>query len=167
MPKSTRNKVQRIFSTGFIWLWVSFIVIVLDRMTKIEIVQHLNYQEPFYVFSLLNLTLFHNTGAAFSFLHHASGWQNILLGSLAVGVSFILVCWLARLSRRDRWMSIALCCILGGALGNAWDRMLYGYVIDFLSFHWGDWYFAIFNVADSAICLGTFMLFCHWFLYRD
>jgi signal peptidase II len=156
------NPFKKLVSTGLAWLWLAILVVAIDRYTKIWMVNHLTYQEPFQVLPFFNLALYHNTGAAFSFLHNASGWQNWLLGSLAFIISIIIVCWLAKLPARDRWTNIALCFILGGALGNAWDRINYQYVIDFLSFHLGTWYFAIFNTADAAICLGAFMLFLAW-----
>ena len=112
--------------------------------------------------SVLNFTLAHNTGAAFSFLHRASGWQNWFLGGIASLVSIIILVWLLKLSKQERWLKCALCLILGGALANAWDRILYGYVIDFISFHLHDWYFAIFNVADSAISIGAGMILISW-----
>lgn len=156
------NVIRKYLASGWVWLWLAVVVIAVDRYSKIWVVHHLIYQEPLSVLPFFNLTLAYNTGAAFSFLHSASGWQNWFLGGLAVIVSVIVLVWLSRLSARDWWMNTALCLVLGGALGNAWDRMLYGYVIDFLSFHWADWHFAIFNIADSAICVGAFMIFVHW-----
>ncbi len=159
-----RKIIKRFLSTGLIWLWISILILALDRYTKIWMVQHLNYHEPFAIFPFLNFTLSYNTGAAFSFLDQASGWQNIVLSGLAFIVSAAVLLWLKNLAANKWLINIALCCILGGALANAWDRILYGYVIDFLSFHWSNWYFAIFNLADSAICLGTFLLCLHWLM---
>ena len=155
--------LKKIANSGLIWLWVTIVAILLDRYTKCWAADHLIYGEPLRLLPVFNLTLAHNTGAAFSFLHTMSGWQNIVLGGLAFLVSVIVIIWLATLPARAKWLSIALCLILSGALGNAWDRLLYGYVIDFLSFHWGNWHFAIFNVADSAITVGACMLFWHWY----
>lgn len=159
--------IRKIFRSGLIWLWITILFFILDRLAKIWAVQHLALYEPLTIFPFFNLTLAHNTGAAFSFLHSASGWQNLLFGGLALIVSIVIIYWLAKLSSRDRWLSIALCLILGGALGNAWDRMSYGYVIDFFDFHLGNWHFAIFNTADSAICVGAAMLFLHWLVYPN
>ena len=97
----------------------------------------------------------------------ASGWQNGLLGGLAVIVSVLILFWLVQLPLRAYWTCIALTLVLGGALGNAWDRLLYSHVIDFFDFHLGDWHFAIFNVADSAICVGAFMLILQWTYKRN
>src|SRR3990167_5822623 len=160
MPKM--NCFKSIFSSGLIWVWIAILVLLLDRFSKFWVLNHLIFFQPVVILPVLNLTLTYNTGAAFSFLHTASGWQNIVLGGLAVIVSFVIICWLAKLSARAYLLSIALNLILGGALGNAWDRVLYGYVVDFLSFHLGSWHFAIFNVADSAICVGALMLMIDW-----
>lgn len=157
--------IKKIFSNGLAWLWVAIIVIAIDRFTKIWVMNHLIFQEPLKVLPFFDLTLAYNTGAAFSFLHTASGWQNWFLGGLALVVSIIVIYWLKKSPVRAYWMNIAFCLVLGGALGNAWDRFLYGYVIDFLSFHVNDWHFAIFNMADSAICVGAFMIICYWIKY--
>lgn len=155
-------------NSGLIWLWVSLIVIGIDRFSKYFVLHHFDYHEPFYVFPFLNITLSFNTGAAFSFLQKAAGWQNVVLGSIAVIVSLILIRWLMSISKHDIWQCLALCFILGGALGNVSDRILYGHVIDFISVHWHEsWYFAIFNIADSAICVGAFILVFHWFFCRE
>jgi signal peptidase II len=157
----------RPLASSLVWLWIAIAVLAIDRYSKIWMMQHLFYQEPLQILPIFNLTLTYNTGAAFSFLHSASGWQNWFLGGLALIVSVVVVVWLARLPRRAYWMAIALCLILGGALGNAWDRYLYGYVVDFLSFHWGAWHFAIFNLADSAIFVGAVMIFLSWFDFSN
>lgn len=149
-------------NNGLIWCWLAIAVLLLDRYSKMWVVANLRFQEPLEILPFFNLTLAYNTGAAFSFLHSASGWQNWFLGGLAFVVSAMIVVWLARSERKAVWNNLAYCLILGGALGNAWDRMLYGYVIDFLSFHLGGWHFAIFNLADSAICVGAFMLIVNW-----
>lgn len=144
------------------WLWLPILIIALDRYTKYWALTHLNYHEPLTILPFFNLTLAYNTGAAFSFLHNASGWQHILLGGLAIIVSIAILYWLITLPKQAYGTRIALGLILGGALGNAWDRLLYGYVIDFLDFHLNDWHFATFNVADSAICVGAFLLMLIW-----
>lgn len=156
------NSCKKILSSGLVMLWVTVLVIIIDRFSKTWVMQHLNFHEPLTIFPFFDLTLAYNTGAAFSFLDSASGWQNIFLGSLTVIVSVVILTWLSRLSSRDYGMTIALSLILGGAISNLCDRILYGHVIDLLSFHWGTWYFAIFNVADSAICVGAFLLAICW-----
>lgn len=151
-----------LYKNGFAWLWIAVLVLISDRYSKFWVMEHLIFQEPLEILPFFNLTLAYNTGAAFSFLHTASGWQNWFLGGLAFIISAIILFSLAKQPLRSYWLNTALCLVLGGALGNAWDRILYGYVIDFISFYIGDWHFAIFNLADSAICVGSFMLFFHW-----
>lgn len=158
--------IKSILSTGISWVWITFLVIVIDYFTKSWVIHHLTYQEPFKISSIFNLTLTFNTGSAFGFLHTASGWQNLFLGGIQLVVSIVIVFSLAKKSTHARWINTSLCLILGGAMGNFYDRILYGHVIDFLSFHCGEWFFAIFNIADSAICIGAFMLFLHMLSMR-
>jgi signal peptidase II len=153
---------SKLKSSGLFWLWVAPLVFILDRFSKYWALNHLTPGEPLELLPFFNLMLAYNKGAAFSFLHSASGWQNVLLGSIATLVSLFILYWLTKLPRKARWMSIALGFILGGALSNACDRVLYGYVIDYFDFHLQTWHFAIFNVADSAICVGAFMLVIGW-----
>lgn len=157
--------IKKVFSSGLIWIWLAILLMVIDRFSKDWSMHNLPFAEPVKILPIFNLTLVYNTGAAFSFLHSASGWQTILLGSIAYIASIIILFWLYKLPSREVWLNIALCLILGGALGNALDRNLYGYVVDFFDFHLKTWHFAIFNVADSAICIGSLMLIGHWMLY--
>lgn len=157
--------MKKIFSTGLAWLWVSILVVIIDRCVKMWALSNLSFAEPLEIFPFFNLTLVYNTGAAFSFLGSASGWQNLLLGSVAATISLIIVIWLYRLPVREVWMNTALCLILGGAIGNGLDRILYGYVIDMFDFHIGSWHFAIFNIADSGISVGAFMMIAHWIFF--
>lgn len=154
--------IKKIFTSGLCWLWIAIAVIIMDRFSKIWVVEHLLPFEPLQILPIFNLTLAFNKGAAFSFLHSASGWQNLMLSGFACLISVVIIIWLYRSIAREYWLNIALCLIIGGALGNVWDRILYGYVIDFFDFHLGEWHFAIFNVADSSICVGAFMLFWYW-----
>lgn len=147
------------FSTGLRWLWVSVIVLGLDRITKILAQKHLVYNVALPVVPSFNLTLSYNRGSAFSFLNSASGWQVWMFGSVAVVVSIILVVWLKRLSASQKWLSIALALVIGGALGNLWDRFSYGHVVDFIELYVSNLYWPVFNIADSAICVGAVMLF--------
>lgn len=154
--------MARAMKTGLWWLWVAVLVIAVDRYSKIWVSHHLIFQAPMNVLPVFDLTLAYNTGAAFSFLNSASGWQNIFFCTLAIVISVAITVWLARIRRKDAWLSVALCLILGGALGNAWDRFMYQYVIDFLSFHIGAWHFAIFNIADAGISIGAIMMLVQW-----
>lgn len=164
MKDDASMTINNISSTGLRALWLTLLVLGLDRASKLWIIYHLNFFDPLQILPIFNLTLTYNTGAAFSFLHSAGGWQNIFLGSLAVFVSGIILYWLYKSSYRERLLNAALALVLGGALGNLWDRLLYHHVIDFFDFHYGAWHFAIFNVADSAICVGGFLLCIHWAL---
>ncbi|MDX1253175.1 MAG: signal peptidase II [Gammaproteobacteria bacterium] len=140
------------------WLWLSLVVIVLDQATKFLASGMLILHQPVAVLPFFNLTLMHNTGAAFSFLHDASGWQRWFFAVLALIVSVMLVLWLRRLQPQERWLATALTLVLGGALGNLVDRLMYGYVVDFIQLYYQDWYYPAFNVADSAITVGAVML---------
>ena len=140
------------------WLWLSLVVIVIDLLSKAWMSHHLIYGEPRVILPVFNLTLLHNTGAAFSFLAGESGWQRWLFVALAVAVSAVLARWLTVTAKGDRWLPCAIALVLGGALGNLYDRVVQGYVVDFLQFHWQNHYFPAFNLADSAITIGAVML---------
>jgi signal peptidase II len=161
-----RTKMKNIYNTGLFWLWIAVLIFVLDRYTKIWALHHLVMYEPLKIFSFFNLTLAFNTGAAFSFLHTASGWQHWFLGGLACVVSLVILYWLYQLPVRAWFLSVALCLTIGGALGNLWDRVTYAHVIDFLDFHIGSWHWPIFNIADSGICVGAGMMFWYWWRCR-
>jgi signal peptidase II len=152
------------YNSGLSFIWLSLLVLVIDRVSKIWMMVHLTLYDPTVVFPFFNFTLAFNRGAAFSLFHNASGWQHILLGGLAIGTSLFIVGWLGKLKRTDYLINIALNLVLGGALGNLWDRFSYHFVIDFLDFHWHSWHFAIFNVADFMICLGTGLMLLIWIL---
>ena len=141
------------------WLWLSIVVVALDQWTKYLITDHLDEFEQVILLPVLELMRLHNEGAAFSFLSGASGWQRWLFTALALAVSAAILVWLRRLPARGRGLIAAgLCLVLGGALGNVIDRVLWGHVIDFIRVHYEDWYFPAFNVADSAITIGAGLL---------
>jgi signal peptidase II len=139
------------------WLGVAAAVIVLDQVTKLWIASRFVFGEKLPVLDVFDLVLAHNTGAAFSFLHDAGGFQRWLFSGIAVAASAWIV-WLLRSHATQTLFALALSLILGGALGNLIDRLAYGYVVDFLAFHWGEHYFPAFNVADSAITVGAALL---------
>jgi signal peptidase II len=140
------------------WLWLSAAVIGLDQATKFLATRFLDLYERVEVLPVLDFTLLHNTGAAFSLLAQASGWQRPFFITLALVVSVALVVWIWRTPRGEKLLPFALALILGGALGNVIDRIWHGYVIDFIHAHWGDAYFPAFNIADSAITVGAALL---------
>ena len=148
------------------YLWLSLAVLVLDLYTKYLASSQLEYAIPVSVMPHFNLTLLHNTGAAFSFLASESGWQRWFFILLASGVSMALIRWVYVL-KNDRWLAVALCLVLGGALGNLYDRITLGYVVDFLHFYWEDYHFPAFNIADSAISVGAAMLVLDLFRNND
>ncbi len=137
------------------WLWLSLAVIVADLGSKMLATAWLAYARPVEVLPVFNLTLLHNTGAAFSFLAGHAGWQRWLFAAIAIGASVGLTIWMRRLRAGETLLAVSLAMIIGGALGNLYDRLVHGYVVDFLSFHWGQAYFPAFNLADVAITLGA------------
>ena len=140
------------------WLWLSLAVVALDQATKFLATRFLDLYERVEVLPVLDFTLLHNTGAAFSLLANASGWQRGFFITLGIGVSTALVVWMWRLPRGERMLPLALALIVGGAIGNVIDRVLHGYVIDFIHAHWGTAYFPAFNIADSAITVGAALM---------
>ncbi|TPW17117.1 MAG: signal peptidase II [Halothiobacillaceae bacterium] len=144
--------------SGLVWLWISLLVVVLDQGTKIAATELLTLHQPHPITSFFNLTLAHNEGAAFNFLSDAGGWQRWFFVILATAVSLALLIWLSRMAATARWSSISLTLILGGAVGNLWDRIQHGYVVDFIQLYYDQWYYPTFNIADSAIFVGAVML---------
>ena len=148
----------------FVWLGIALVILLADQFTKVLIIGSFELGDSQSVTSFFNLVRVHNSGAAFSFLSSASGWQRWLFTGIGVGAAGFIV-WLLRSHPNQRLFCFALALVLGGAIGNVIDRVLWGYVIDFLDFHW-DWlaplfyqgHFPAFNVADSAISVGTVCL---------
>lgn len=139
-------------------IWIAVAVIVLDQFTKQWASTALQLSDPVPVIPFVNLTLMHNTGAAFSFLSDAAGWQRWFFSALALIVSVAIIAWLKKLHAGQTWLAVALALVLGGALGNVWDRLWLGYVVDFIDVYYGTWHWPAFNVADSAITVGAIML---------
>ncbi len=140
------------------WLWLSAAVVALDQATKYLVTRHFELHEAVEILPFFSLVLVHNTGAAFSMLHDAGGWQRWGLSALAVAVSIAIMLWLPRLRMPSWRLPLALALILGGTLGNLCDRLALGYVIDFLDFYIGTRHWPAFNVADSAITVGALLL---------
>jgi signal peptidase II len=140
------------------WLWLAVLSLGLDQASKLIIDNVMQLYESRAVFAFFNLTYVHNTGAAFSFLSDAGGWQRWLFAGLAVGMSILISVWLTRLKPNETFIAIALSLILGGAIGNLVDRLAYGYVIDFLDIYYGNWHWPAFNIADSAITVGVVLM---------
>jgi signal peptidase II len=140
------------------WLWLSAAVIVLDQLSKRLVDTSMQLYQSIELMPFFQLTYLRNQGAAFSFLSQAGGWQRWFFIGLAVAASALICYWLRRLGKHQRWEASAWALILGGALGNLIDRVLYGYVIDFLDVYYGEWHWPAFNIADSAITVGVAML---------
>jgi signal peptidase II len=145
------------------WLWLSVTVIALDRLSKYWASSTLELHDPVSMLPFFNLTLMHNQGAAFSFLSHAGGWQRWFFTVIALIVTLVIVQWIKRLSPTETWLAAALSLIAGGALGNVWDRIQLGYVVDFIDIYYGTWHWPAFNIADSAITIGALMLIVEGF----
>jgi len=139
------------------WLTLSALIIVLDQISKIWITKHFLYGESVPVTQFFNLVLVHNSGAAFSFLSSAGGWQRWFFSAIAV-VASIWITWMLHKHLHEKLFCFALALILGGALGNLIDRVAYGYVVDFLDFYWNTYHFPAFNIADSAITCGAVLM---------
>ncbi len=136
------------------WLGLALIVLIADQFTKILILGYYQLGDTTYVTSFFNIVRAHNTGAAFSFLASASGWQRWFFTGVGLAATVFMV-WMLRSHAGQKLFSFALASVLGGALGNVVDRLLHGYVIDFVQVHWNGWYFPAFNLADSAITIGA------------
>ena len=147
-----------------IYFGVSVVILILDLWSKSAATANLDYAVPVPVYTLFdaltgfNLTLLHNTGAAFSFLASESGWQRWFFTLIAISVSGVLCVWLMKLKEDEKWLAAALSLVIGGALGNLYDRLAYGHVVDFIHVHWGPSYFPAFNIADSSISIAAGLL---------
>ncbi|MEW5008422.1 MAG: signal peptidase II [Cycloclasticus sp.] len=140
------------------WLSLSLLVFVLDQLSKLWVMDNFDLYESIQLIPQLNFTYVHNTGAAFSFLSSAGGWQRWFFVGIALVASISLSVWLTRLKPSERWMAVTLSLILGGAIGNVFDRIAYGYVIDFIDVYYQTWHWPVFNIADCAISVGVLMM---------
>ncbi|MHB8258218.1 MAG: signal peptidase II [Acidiferrobacterales bacterium] len=141
----------------FKFIWIALLVYVADQLTKHAAVAYLTGHNVA-VTSFFNLALAYNTGAAFSFLSSASGWQNQFFIVVGIVASIVILVMIARLGPNDAQTAVALMLILGGAAGNVTDRLVHGYVVDFLDLYYRSWHWPTFNLADSAISVGAVLL---------
>ena len=149
------------------WWALALILFVLDWVTKQAIESNLFYGQEIAVFPFFDLTLRYNTGAAFSFLAQAGGWQRWFFSLIALAVVVGISWRLVKIAETNRLESLALTFVLGGAIGNLYDRLGYGHVVDFLQFHWQQsWYFPAFNLADSAITIGVILMLLESFVSK-
>ena len=159
MPNPQNKKgLFEFYPHNLMWLGLSVLAIIIDQWTKNIASTHLTYADPVPVLPFLNWTLLHNYGAAFSFLSDAGGWQHYLFTGLAGIVSIIFIFWLMRMPKSTVVLPMAIALILGGAIGNLIDRISLGYVVDFIHVFYQNHHFPAFNIADSAITLGTILL---------
>ena len=140
------------------WLGLSLIVIILDQVTKTAAVNNLLLFQPVNIFPGFNFTLMYNKGAAFSFLSDASGWQRWFFTVIAIVVSIAIIFWLKSLPAEQKVTALSLSLILGGAIGNVWDRILLGHVVDFIDVYYAEYHWPAFNIADSSIFVGAALL---------
>jgi signal peptidase II len=154
MAKTTFTKT----SSGMLpWLGLALLILIADQFTKVLILGYYKLGDATYVTSFFNVVRVHNAGAAFSFLANAGGWQRWLFTGIGIAAAIFII-WMLKSHPGQKLFSFALACILGGAIGNVIDRSLYGYVVDFLDFHYAGWHFPAFNIADSAISIGAVCL---------
>ena len=139
------------------WLGLALLLLIADQFTKVLILGYYRLGDATHVTSFFNVVRVHNLGAAFSFLSSASGWQRWFFTGIGI-VAALFIIWMLKSHAGQKLFSFSMACILGGAVGNVVDRTLHGYVVDFLDFHYANWHFPAFNVADSAITVGAICL---------
>ena len=148
------------------WLSLATVIIILDQITKLWVSQSFVYGENMAVTDFFNLVLVHNSGAAFSFLSNAGGWQRWFFSAIAA-IASVWIILLLRKHKQEKLFCFSLTLILGGALGNLIDRAAYGYVVDFLDFYWNTYHFPAFNIADSAVTCGAGVLLWESFIKKS
>jgi signal peptidase II len=153
--------------TGWRFLWLSLLVLVSDQYTKALVLENIELYQAIQILPFFNLTHVYNYGAAFSFLHDAGGWQRWFFIIIALAVSALVMWWSKQTNKEQIILPVAFSLIIGGAMGNAYDRLVHGYVIDFLVLYYQDWYWPAFNVADSAICIGAVLLIVDMFKNKE
>ncbi len=136
------------------WLGLALLLFILDQFTKVLILGYYQLGDSTYVTSFFNIVRVHNPGAAFSFLASASGWQRWFFTALGIAAA-VFILWMLRSHHHQKLFAFSMACLLGGAVGNVVDRLLHGYVVDFVQLHYAGWAFPAFNVADAAITAGA------------
>ncbi len=149
---------MNIKNSGLTWLWLTFLVLVIDQGSKQWVANSMELFDSIALLPIFSITYVHNPGAAFSFLADQGGWQRWFFTLIALAASIVFAVWLAKTPKKQRILSIALALMLSGAVGNLIDRVLFGYVIDFIDFHWAGYTFPAFNIADSSIFIGAVLM---------
>ena len=152
-----KSNFSKSFTAMVPWLGLALLIFLADQFTKVLILGYYKLGDATYVTSFFNVVRVHNSGAAFSFLANAGGWQRWFFTGIGI-VAAVFIVWMLKSHPGQKLFSFALACILGGAIGNVVDRTLHGYVVDFLDFHVAGWHFPAFNVADSGITIGAVCL---------
>ncbi|MEI8672716.1 signal peptidase II [Vibrio sp. SA48] len=155
--------------SGVRWLWLALLVFTIDVGVKLLVMENMGYgwESRIEVLPFFNLLYVHNYGAAFSFLSDQAGWQRWLFSGIAFVVTALLTYWMSKLPAREKWNNIAYAMIIGGAVGNVFDRVVHGFVVDYLDFFWGNHHWPAFNIADSTICIGAAMIIWDGFRKKD
>lgn len=153
-----------LLSTGLRWLWLVLVVIAIDFGSKMWILNNLMLHESIPVIPHFNIFYARNYGAAFSFLADKGGWQRFFFAGIAIAIVIALAVMMYRTAASQKLNNIAYALIMGGALGNLFDRAYHGFVVDFIDFYIGDWHFATFNIADCGICIGAALIVLEGFL---
>ncbi len=146
--------------SGVRWLWLALLIFIADIGIKLVVMNSMGYgwENRIEILPFFNLLYVHNYGAAFSFLSDQAGWQRWFFTAIAFGVTALLSFWMRRLPASEKWNNVAYALIIGGAVGNVFDRVVHGFVVDYLDFYWGTYHWPAFNLADSAICIGAAMI---------
>ncbi|PSW18969.1 lipoprotein signal peptidase [Photobacterium sanctipauli] len=166
MTKISSEKELPLKQSGVRWLWLAALVFIVDIATKLVVMNTMEYGWPnrIELLPFFNLLYVHNYGAAFSFLSDAGGWQRWLFTAIALGVCSMLIYWMRKAPATHKMANVAYALIIGGALGNLFDRIYHGFVVDFLDFYVGTYHWPAFNLADTAICIGAGLIIIEGFL---
>ncbi|MGL4579518.1 MAG: signal peptidase II [Shewanella xiamenensis] len=144
--------------SGLRWYWIVVLVFLADQLSKQWVLANFDLFESVQLLPFFNFTYVRNYGAAFSFLSEAGGWQRWLFTLVAIGFSTLLTVWLRKQAASLWKLNLAYTLVIGGALGNLIDRLMHGFVVDFIDFYWGKSHYPAFNIADSAIFIGAVLI---------
>ncbi len=163
------EKALTLKQSGVRWLWLAIVIFLADIGIKYVVMNNMEYgwANRIEILPFFNLLYVHNYGAAFSFLSDQAGWQRWLFTGIAFVVTALLTNWMSKLPASEKWNNIAYAMIIGGAVGNVFDRVIHGFVVDYLDFFWGNHHWPAFNLADMAICVGAAMIVLDSFRNKD
>ncbi len=163
---SNKKTLPLLKDSGIRWLWLAGIIFMFDISIKLLVMKDMGYgwANRIEILPFFNLLYVHNYGAAFSFLSDQSGWQRWFFTGIAVVVCGVLISWMRKAKQTEKLNNIAYALIIGGALGNVFDRVTHGFVVDYLDFFWGNYHWPAFNLADATICIGAGLIILDGFL---